>query len=237
MKQEKKHAVVSLSGGMDSSTLLLRCLKEFDTVTAISFDYGQKHKVELERAQALVDYINETKIKVTGNLDQIQNDLLKFHSITPEDLGGMIKEVKGEAKGLDTAFVDDKYITIIAYSIKDSIKVSYEIKQQLIDTILSIKTITVIDTIVIHKTRQEIRLDARQKRLETRTKDKNEKVFIKQSGRTSRVSIRKEAKGNQLETDSLFSRIFKKIKYFLFALILLLIGFVLGVILKTFRIV
>ena len=54
----KKHVVVSLSGGMDSSTLLLRCLKEYDTVTAISFDYGQKHKVELERAQSLVDYIN-----------------------------------------------------------------------------------------------------------------------------------------------------------------------------------
>jgi 7-cyano-7-deazaguanine synthase len=43
---------------MDSSTLLLRCLKEYDTVTAISFDYGQKHRVELERAQSLVDYIN-----------------------------------------------------------------------------------------------------------------------------------------------------------------------------------
>jgi len=54
----KKHVVVSLSGGMDSSTLLLRCLKEYDTVTAISFDYGQKHRVELERAQALVDYIS-----------------------------------------------------------------------------------------------------------------------------------------------------------------------------------
>ena len=52
-----KHVVVSLSGGMDSSTLLLRCLKEYDTVTAISFDYGQKHKVELERAQSLVDYL------------------------------------------------------------------------------------------------------------------------------------------------------------------------------------
>ena len=92
-----KHVVISLSGGMDSSTLLLRCLKEYDTVTAISFDYGQKHRVELERAQSLVDYINETKIKVTGNLDQIQNDLLKFHGITPEDFDGMIKEVKGEA--------------------------------------------------------------------------------------------------------------------------------------------
>jgi len=53
-----KHAVVSLSGGMDSSTLLLRCLKEYDSVTALSFDYGQKHRVELERAQSLVDYIN-----------------------------------------------------------------------------------------------------------------------------------------------------------------------------------
>jgi 7-cyano-7-deazaguanine synthase in queuosine biosynthesis len=30
-----KHVVVSLSGGMDSSTLLLRCLKEYDTVTAL----------------------------------------------------------------------------------------------------------------------------------------------------------------------------------------------------------
>lgn len=58
LKLEKKHVVVSASGGMDSSTLLLRCLKEYDSVTAISFDYGQKHRVELERAQSLVDYIN-----------------------------------------------------------------------------------------------------------------------------------------------------------------------------------
>ena len=96
-----KHVVISLSGGMDSSTLLLRCLKEYDTVTAISFDYGQKHRVELERAQSLVDYINETKIKVTGNLDQIQNDLLKFHGITPEDFSDMIKEVKCEASPIN----------------------------------------------------------------------------------------------------------------------------------------
>jgi 7-cyano-7-deazaguanine synthase len=49
---------------MDSSTLLLRCLKEYDTVTAISFDYGQKHRVELERAQSLVDYINNNIFRV-----------------------------------------------------------------------------------------------------------------------------------------------------------------------------
>jgi 7-cyano-7-deazaguanine synthase len=59
MEKNKKHVVLSLSGGMDSSTLLLRCLKEYDTCTAISFDYGQKHRVELERAQSLVDYLND----------------------------------------------------------------------------------------------------------------------------------------------------------------------------------
>ena len=53
-----KQAVLSLSGGMDSSTLLLHLLANGYKVTALSFDYGQKHRVELERAQQLVDYIN-----------------------------------------------------------------------------------------------------------------------------------------------------------------------------------
>jgi len=63
-----KHVVLSLSGGMDSSTLLLRCLKEYDTVTAISFDYGQKHRVELERAQSLVDYLCNNDIGIANTL-------------------------------------------------------------------------------------------------------------------------------------------------------------------------
>ena len=54
-----KQAVLSLSGGMDSSTLLLRLLADGYEVTALSFDYGQKHKVELERAKSLVQYLNQ----------------------------------------------------------------------------------------------------------------------------------------------------------------------------------
>ena len=53
-----KQAVLSLSGGMDSSTLLIHLLANGYKVTALSFDYGQKHRVELERAQQLVDYLN-----------------------------------------------------------------------------------------------------------------------------------------------------------------------------------
>lgn len=54
----KKHAVISLSGGMDSSTLLLRLLSEGYKVTALSFDYGQKHKIELDKAKELIEYLN-----------------------------------------------------------------------------------------------------------------------------------------------------------------------------------
>ena len=61
-----KNIVVSLSGGMDSSTLLLRAINEVgaDCVTALSFDYGQKHVCELERAQQLVNYLESFGHKI-----------------------------------------------------------------------------------------------------------------------------------------------------------------------------
>ena len=53
------HLVISLSGGMDSSTLLLHAIEKVgaENVTALSFDYGQKHRIELECATKLVAYI------------------------------------------------------------------------------------------------------------------------------------------------------------------------------------
>ena len=65
---KKQNVVLSLSGGMDSSTLLLRCLQEYQNVTAISFDYGQKHQVELERASELTEYIAQCLPGIERNL-------------------------------------------------------------------------------------------------------------------------------------------------------------------------
>ena len=86
-----KHCVVSLSGGMDSSTLLLRAIKEYDSVTALSFDYGQKHRVELERAQSLVDYLNQKgqnvtyrQIKLDGLVDLLSSALVEGGDEVPE---------------------------------------------------------------------------------------------------------------------------------------------------------
>ena len=86
-----KLAVVSLSGGMDSSTLLLKCLDKFETVTALSFDYGQKHKVELKRASALVDYLRRKGhdvtyqvIKLDGLVSLLDSALVEGGEEVPE---------------------------------------------------------------------------------------------------------------------------------------------------------
>ena len=81
-----KHVVVSLSGGMDSSTLLLRCLKEYDTVTALSFDYGQKHRVELERAKSLVNILNLQRLvegKSKDAYSMIKYQVIKLDGLSP----------------------------------------------------------------------------------------------------------------------------------------------------------
>jgi len=87
----EKHVVVSLSGGMDSSTLLLRAINEYDTVTGISFDYGQKHRVELERAQSLINYladnghkVNYRQIKLDGLVDLLDSALVQGGDDVPE---------------------------------------------------------------------------------------------------------------------------------------------------------
>ncbi len=89
--EKPKHAVVSLSGGMDSSTLLLKCLDKFETVTALSFDYGQKHRVELKRARALVDYlkrnnhnVNYEVVKLDGLVKLLDSALVEGGDEVPE---------------------------------------------------------------------------------------------------------------------------------------------------------
>jgi 7-cyano-7-deazaguanine synthase len=66
-------------------------LSEFDTVTAVSFDYGQKHRVELERAQSLVQYlknagqsINYRVIKLDGLVDLLNSALVTGGAEVPE---------------------------------------------------------------------------------------------------------------------------------------------------------
>ena len=80
----KKYAVLSLSGGMDSSTLLLHLLSTGYNVTCLSFDYGQKHKIELERAASLVEYINSDPSQgwLSKDYSKVKHQIIKLDGLS-----------------------------------------------------------------------------------------------------------------------------------------------------------
>ena len=86
-----KQTELSLSGGMDSSTVLLHLLEKGYEVTALSFDYGQKHSVELERAAELIQYLRKNghlvryqRITLKGLVELLNSNLVEGGDDVPE---------------------------------------------------------------------------------------------------------------------------------------------------------
>jgi 7-cyano-7-deazaguanine synthase len=61
MNTESKKAVVLLSGGLDSSTCLALAREQGYFLYALSFDYGQRHKVELAAAQRVAEALGAAR--------------------------------------------------------------------------------------------------------------------------------------------------------------------------------
>lgn len=57
MKGQKMRVVVALSGGMDSATLVAYLKRKGHDVYPVSFNYGQKHSIELKQAEAVVKHL------------------------------------------------------------------------------------------------------------------------------------------------------------------------------------
>ena len=57
MNSSSKHAVVLLSGGLDSATTLAIARSEGFTCHAVSFDYGQRHRAELAAADRIAQML------------------------------------------------------------------------------------------------------------------------------------------------------------------------------------
>ena len=64
MSKKSNKALVLLSGGLDSSVVLSVCQEKGYDIYAISFDYGQRHKVELEYAKFQATFFNCISHKV-----------------------------------------------------------------------------------------------------------------------------------------------------------------------------
>ncbi|MEK6529061.1 MAG: 7-cyano-7-deazaguanine synthase, partial [Nitrospirota bacterium] len=72
-----KRAVVLLSGGMDSATTLAVAKSKGFEVYAISFDYGQRHCIELESARLNAERFNAAKhLIINFNLRDIGGSAL-----------------------------------------------------------------------------------------------------------------------------------------------------------------
>ncbi|ENM5893027.1 7-cyano-7-deazaguanine synthase QueC [Vibrio mimicus] len=102
-----KKAVVVFSGGQDSTTCLVQALKEFDEVHAITFDYGQRHKLEIEVAQKLAKQLGVAAHKVmdVGLLNE-----LAISSLTRDDIP-VSHEL--QANGLPNSFVPGRNILFL----------------------------------------------------------------------------------------------------------------------------
>lgn len=80
-------AVMALSGGMDSTGLLLRLLADGYKVSCISYDYGQKHRIELERAKANIEYLEGEGHQVEHKIADLSSAMSLFHSaLTSDDI-------------------------------------------------------------------------------------------------------------------------------------------------------
>jgi 7-cyano-7-deazaguanine synthase len=80
-----KKAVISLSGGMDSTSLLLKLVAMDYEVFAISFDYGQKNKIELELLQDNLRYLRRSGATITHDLIDISTLGRLFNSALTSD--------------------------------------------------------------------------------------------------------------------------------------------------------
>ena len=82
---------MALSGGMDSTALLMRLLADGCRVDCISYRYGQKHSVELERAQLNIQYllseghqIEHKIIDLTSAMELFESSLIDGGEEIPE---------------------------------------------------------------------------------------------------------------------------------------------------------
>ena len=106
----KEKVVVVFSGGQDSTTCLFWAKKRYKEVIAVSFDYGQKHSLELECAKDICKkYDVEHHIMDLNLLNQ-----LAPNSLTRVDI--KVDKKKEEDK-LPNSFVDGRnmlFLTFIA---------------------------------------------------------------------------------------------------------------------------
>ncbi|MFE4426296.1 7-cyano-7-deazaguanine synthase QueC [Peribacillus butanolivorans] len=106
MKKEK--AVVVFSGGQDSTTCLFWAMERFVEVEAVTFDYNQRHSLEIECAQKIAKELGITHhILDMSLLNQLAPNALTRSDIAVED---------GEDGELPSTFVPGRNLLFLSFA-------------------------------------------------------------------------------------------------------------------------
>lgn len=107
--KNKKSAVVVFSGGQDSTTCLFLAMSKYEEVIAISFNYNQRHALELECA---------TEICKTFNIEHHIFDLSLLNQLAPNSLTRADIAVDEEAPetGTPNSFVAGRNQVFLTYA-------------------------------------------------------------------------------------------------------------------------
>ena len=108
MGSNTQGALVVLSGGQDSTTCLFWAMREFDRVEAVTFDYQQRHKMEIECAKKICrDFAVPHTLLDMGLLSQ-----LTANALTREN----IEVQAGENGALPSTFVDGRNLLFLSFA-------------------------------------------------------------------------------------------------------------------------
>lgn len=108
---QKQSALVLLSGGQDSLTCLAWALQKFKSVKTVSFDYGQRHKIELKYATKIAKKLNlEHKILPINTFGKLGQNALTHKKIAVENTK------KGSPKALPNTFVPGRNLIFLTFA-------------------------------------------------------------------------------------------------------------------------
>jgi 7-cyano-7-deazaguanine synthase len=111
-----KKALVLFSGGQDSATCLAWALDRYEQVETIGFDYGQRHRVELDCRQAVLEKLRTQFPQWAPRLGQDHMlDLGLLGQVSDTSLTAD-KKIEFEKSGLPNTFVPGRNLIFFTFA-------------------------------------------------------------------------------------------------------------------------
>src|SRR6266403_1169480 len=108
-----KRAVVLLSGGIDSITTLAMAIAEAYDAYALSFDYGQRHQIEVEAARRIADSLGAKEHRVA----KIDRRIFGGSALTDDIDVPKQRSEKEIAHGIPVTYVPARNTIFLAYAL------------------------------------------------------------------------------------------------------------------------